>query len=43
MLRQVNQLGRFTHSADGGFLYRLPLSDEGDHTAVVIGVHLAIE
>ena len=43
VLRQVDQLRRLAHSANGGFLNRLPLSDQGDHAAVMVGVHLAIE
>ena len=43
MLGQVDQLGRFAHTSNGGFLNRLPLSHQRNYAAIVVGIHLAIQ
>ena len=43
MLGQINQLRGLAHAANRRFLDRLPLADQRDHAAVVVGIHLAIE
>ena len=40
---QIDQLGRLANAANGRFLDRLPLPNQRNHAAVVIGVHLAVE
>jgi hypothetical protein len=40
---EIDQLGSLAHAANGSFLDGFAIPDEGDDTAVVIGVHLAIE
>jgi hypothetical protein len=43
MLVEVNEFGRAARGAHGGFHGSLRFGDEGDHRAVVISIHLAIE
>ncbi len=43
MLGEVDQFGGFAYSSDGGFLNGFALADEGYHTTVVVGIHLAVE
>ncbi len=40
---QVDQLGRFSDAAQCRLAHALLGSDKGDHGAVVVSVHLAVE
>ena len=43
MLGQVDQAGGFLGAPEGGFEHGFGLPREGDHRAVMVGVHLLIE
>ncbi len=40
---EVDEVGGFADAEDGGCLNRVALADEGDDSAVVVGVHLVVE
>src|SRR5208282_2630159 len=43
VFREIDQLGGLPYPANGGFLNGFTLADQGDHAAVVVGIHLAVE
>ena len=43
MFGEVDQLCSLPDATDNRFLNRIAITDNRDHAAVVIGVHLAIE
>ena len=43
MLGEIEHFGGLAHAANGGFLDGLALADQSDDTAVVVGIHLAVE
>src|SRR5207249_2164543 len=43
MLIQINQLGRLADTPNHSFLNWFALAYQGDHAAVVVGIHLAVE
>src|SRR5215469_1067485 len=43
VLVEIDQFGSLADAANGGFLNGFALTHNRDHTAVVIGVHLAVE
>src|SRR5271155_3222644 len=43
MFGEIDQLGGFAYSSNGGFLDGVALAYQGDDAAVVVGIHLAVE
>ncbi len=43
VLGEVNQLGGLADAADRGLRHLHRIANQGDDTAVVVGVHLAVE
>ncbi len=43
VLRQVDELGSFPDATNHSFFHPHGIADQGDDTAIVVGVHLAVE